>query len=212
MRLRTSLIALLITALLASPVMAKKLYRWVDKDGNVHYSDQVPPDEIDQARDELNAKGVVVDSVTEAATAAQIEAMGEEEQRLRAERLLELEELAADKKIEDSYADEEAIIRDRNRKLAGLNLSIRNATTFIENQTDSVISLEKRKTMVEADGGQVSDALQSMLDDLKRQVTQQQAVLELKTLERDEVVSFYEQELSSYRAMLKRKKQRETGS
>ena len=212
MRIYTGLVALLLMALLATPAMAQKLYRWVDKDGNVHYSDQVPPDEIDQAREELNEKGKVIETVDEAASAADLEALGEEAERLRTEQaLLELQ-IAKDRQIEASYADEEAIIRSRERKLGGINLAIRNSTAFIESQADSLNSLQKRKTKVESDGGKVSDAFQSMLDDLDRQITQQQAVLETKTREHDELVGFYDKELASYRAMLKRKEQRESGS
>ena len=212
MRLHTSLIAVLLMALLATPAMAQKLYRWVDKDGNVHYSDQVPPDEINQAREQLNEKGMVIQSVDVAASAEDLEALGEEAERLRTEQARLQLQIAQDKKIENSYADEDEIIRNRERKLGGINLAIRNSTAFIESQADSLTSLQKRKTKVEADGGKVSDAFQSMLDDLDRQITQQQAVLETKTRERDEVVGFYDKELASYRAMLKRKEQRESGS
>ena len=156
MRIYTGLVALLLMALLATPAMAQKLYRWVDKDGNVHYSDQVPPDEIDQAREELNEKGKVIETVDEAASAADLEALGEEAERLRTEQaLLELQ-IAKDRQIEASYADEEAIIRSRERKLGGINLAIRNSTAFIESQADSLNSLQKRKTKVESDGGKVS--------------------------------------------------------
>ena len=212
MRIYTGLVALMLMALLATPATAQKLYRWVDKDGNVHYSDQVPPDEIDQAREELNEKGMVIESVDVAASAEDLEALGEQAERLRTERARLLLQIAKDREIEESYADEEEIIRNRERKLGGINLVIRNSTTFIESQSDSLTSLQKRKTKVEADGGNVSDAFQSMLDDLDRQITQQQAVLETKTRERDEVVGFYDKELASYRAMLKRKEQREPGS
>lgn len=34
----------------------KKLYRWVDKQGNIHYDDALPPEAVDQARQELSAK------------------------------------------------------------------------------------------------------------------------------------------------------------
>ncbi len=33
----------------------KKLYRWVDKDGKVQFSDALPPEAVDQARTEINA-------------------------------------------------------------------------------------------------------------------------------------------------------------
>ncbi|MEY3515916.1 MAG: hypothetical protein RIS67_133 [Pseudomonadota bacterium] len=34
----------------------KKIYRWVDKDGKIQISDQLPPDAVDKARKEYNAK------------------------------------------------------------------------------------------------------------------------------------------------------------
>ena len=54
-------------------IQAKKMYRWVDAQGNVHFSDQVPPDQIQQKRDTLNEKARVVDTVDKAKTPEQIE-------------------------------------------------------------------------------------------------------------------------------------------
>jgi hypothetical protein len=39
----------------ASVAQEKKVYRWVDKSGKVHISDQLPPEANDQARQEYNA-------------------------------------------------------------------------------------------------------------------------------------------------------------
>lgn len=51
------LTALLGTALVAgAAAQEKKIYRWVDKDGKVQISDQLPPDAVDKARKEYNAK------------------------------------------------------------------------------------------------------------------------------------------------------------
>jgi hypothetical protein len=121
-------------------------------------------------------------------------------------------QLAEDQKLEDTYADEDQIIRNREQKLAGLDLSIRNASTFINTQASSLDSMEQRKAKVEAEGGKISDALQSMIDDLNRQVKQQEEILETKTAERNKVVSHYDDELARYRAMLARKKEREEAS
>ncbi len=38
----------------------KKLYRWVDKNGQVHYGDSVPPEYAEQDREVLNRQGVPV--------------------------------------------------------------------------------------------------------------------------------------------------------
>ena len=212
MKLHAVLITLVLSALLATPAIGQKLYRWVDSEGNVHYSDQVPPDEIDKAREELNQMGRVVNRIGMAASDAEIEAMDEEQKRLQQEQQRRLQEIAADQEIEDGYVDEQEIMRQRERKLAGLELSIRNAKTFISTQNESVASINKRKTKVEAAGSKVSDALQSMLEDLQRQVVEQQKVLDAKTVERVEVIAFYDQELANYRAMLKRKELRAADS
>lgn len=41
-------VLLLLLATLSSAAMAQQVYRWVDKDGNVHYGDRVPPEYAEQ--------------------------------------------------------------------------------------------------------------------------------------------------------------------
>ena len=53
-------VLLIIPLLLSSAVSAERLIRWVDKEGKVHYSDRVPVEHIDNARSELNARGVEI--------------------------------------------------------------------------------------------------------------------------------------------------------
>ena len=49
--------------LLGGPALAqnKKVYRWVDADGNVHYTESLPPEHRDSGHDVLNDQGLVVD-------------------------------------------------------------------------------------------------------------------------------------------------------
>ncbi|MGR8930867.1 MAG: DUF4124 domain-containing protein [Gammaproteobacteria bacterium] len=46
----------------------KKLYRWVDEQGNVTFSDQIPPDQVQHKRDTLNEKAEVLQSLEKAET------------------------------------------------------------------------------------------------------------------------------------------------
>ena len=39
--------------------MAAKVYRWVDENGEVHYSETLPPDFVDKKHDELDSRGIV---------------------------------------------------------------------------------------------------------------------------------------------------------
>jgi len=51
----------LVLGLLSTPVRAAEVYRWVDENGEVHYSESLPPDYKDKGYDVLNQQGIVVD-------------------------------------------------------------------------------------------------------------------------------------------------------
>jgi len=54
----------------------QKVYRWVDADGNIHYTESLPPDYKDTGHDVLNEQGMVVDEnqrLTPQATEARTE-------------------------------------------------------------------------------------------------------------------------------------------
>src|SRR4249919_1034157 len=59
----------LASASLSAQDVKKKLYRWVDKQGKVHYDDALPAEAVDQARQEFSAKtGTATGSVDRALT------------------------------------------------------------------------------------------------------------------------------------------------
>jgi hypothetical protein len=51
---------LLAATLWAATVSAAEVYRWVDENGEVHYSESLPPDYKDSGHDVLNRQGMVV--------------------------------------------------------------------------------------------------------------------------------------------------------
>ena len=51
---------ILLMSLMLSLSVQAQVYKWVDKDGNVHFSDQPPPDEESHGSDHLfNSRGLV---------------------------------------------------------------------------------------------------------------------------------------------------------
>jgi hypothetical protein len=46
--MKTLTAAIALAILVSSPVFAQKIHRWVDKDGNVHFGQSVPPEYADQ--------------------------------------------------------------------------------------------------------------------------------------------------------------------
>lgn len=65
-RLKSAIIiAITAGAIAAAPWTAQldaaEVYRWVDENGEVHYSESLPPDHKDRGHDVLNQQGIVVD-------------------------------------------------------------------------------------------------------------------------------------------------------
>jgi len=64
---------------LATNASAAEVYRWVDENGEVHYSESLPPNFKDQGHDVLNERGIVTDE-DQSLTPAPPEEVPEEEQ------------------------------------------------------------------------------------------------------------------------------------
>ncbi|MFU8877664.1 MAG: DUF4124 domain-containing protein, partial [Wenzhouxiangellaceae bacterium] len=73
---------------------AQSVYRWVDEDGNVHYSQALPPEQARGAHDRLTGSGLVAERIDRVRTdeeRAQLEELEQqqaeetERQRLRAQ-------------------------------------------------------------------------------------------------------------------------------
>jgi hypothetical protein len=192
------LTALLIVAALSTAATAQKLYRWVDEDGNVHYSDQVPPEAQDRPRDQVNSSGRVVESDEGMPDEGELQLSPEELERQQ-------QLIAQDEALARKYASEDDILQAKQRKIAGMDLTIQHAEAFLDGQKPNLDSLLERKAKVESEGGKISEALESMIDDLSRQLAEQRSKLDKARVDREETMAFYDQELSRYRDMQSRK-------
>jgi hypothetical protein len=100
----------------------KKLYRWVDKNGQVHYGDSVPAEYAEQDRDILNKQGVKVGreegTITpeEAATMAAAEKAARDEQKRKLRDRVLLQTYQSVKELE--------VLRDNRLELVDAQLTI----------------------------------------------------------------------------------------
>lgn len=99
----------------------KKLYRWTDSSGKVHYTDSLPPDVVNQARAELStATGLVRSTVDRAMTpeerrAAELEALRAAEAQARVENSRRSEEakvssFRTEEDLRAAYVDRQKVI------------------------------------------------------------------------------------------------------
>jgi len=110
-------ILLLAGSVIESAMAAQKLFRWVDKNGEVHYGDRVPPEEVKLDRDILNEYGVTVKSLPREMTKEE----QVERQRKEAIELAEQKQLLAAKRRDvillNTYLSINEIESLRNRHL-----------------------------------------------------------------------------------------------
>ena len=100
----------------------KKLYRWVDKNGQVHYGDSIPPEYAEQDREVLNRQGVslgkeegIITAEEAAAKAAADKAARDEQKRKLRDRVL-LQTYQSVKELE--------VLRDNRLELVDSQLTI----------------------------------------------------------------------------------------
>ncbi len=139
------LLVLLVGALLLAVATSAHagMYRWVDAQGSVHYSDRLPADAIDRASSELNRNGVIVKSVGEAPTADQLRARQAE---ITQKRELAREKMASerrDRALLDSYTSEDDIDLAKARALSTIEGQITSAQGYIA-------QIDKRRREIEA--------------------------------------------------------------
>lgn len=119
-RSTTILLTAVMLALLAGGAFAqdkqKKLYRWVDKSGQVHYGDSIPAEYAEQDRDVLNRQGVKV---------------GREEGTITPEE-------AAAKAVEDKAARDEQKRKLRDRVLLQTYQSVKEIEVLRDNRLELV--------------------------------------------------------------------------
>lgn len=118
-----------------------KTYKWVDKDGVVHYGDKIPAEYADQHKQQLNAQGQVVKEIEGAMTpeekaAAEKRRAAEEQAKAQA---------ANDKILLSTYGSVADLERARDTRLAALQGQVNIASSTTSDLEKEIARLEKQR-------------------------------------------------------------------
>lgn len=203
--LALALVAACTTA--AGDLQAQKLYRWVDKDGKVHYSDKVPPSEAGLARDELNTQGRTVDRVDRALTVeeqaqAKIDAEAAEVARKARE-----EQERMDHVLLASYDSEADLKRAYDERFDLVHQSIESARVGIRSQENSLAEILAHAADLERAGRPVGPNIQQSIETARKQVAQQAEYLARREGEQAALQQEYDSVVARYRTLKAASKQ-----
>src|SRR5688500_10791424 len=200
--LSAAVLVLLAGAAAAQTDKQKKLYRWVDKNGQVHYGDSVPAEYAEQDREVLNRQGVSVGreggTVTPeeaAAKAVSDKAARDEQQRKLRDRVL-LQTYQSVQELE--------ILRDNRLDLVDAQLTI---------QEQSLSNLRAQRAQIErmaaryapantaADAQPLPEELAADLERSANDIQTQQANLVRRRQERENIRQTFEADIQRYQEL-----------
>jgi hypothetical protein len=193
------IIFIVLVLLASTSIQAKKLYKWVDDNGQVHYSDQVPPEQIKKEHQELNDQAIVLEDIEKAKSDEEIlaEKMAEEE-RIRQQKLDEKEELKRQMIIK-SYTNEGEIIRLKEERLFAIEKNIEGAKQNLSFQKKSLEDMMKMAADRERSGQEVSSALLTRIKAIEEKIQDQYDFIEAKEKEIIKVNEQFDDDLAKYR-------------
>lgn len=152
------ILTLLLLAPLASAATETRVFKWVDKDGIVHYGDTIPARYAELPKEVLNDHGVTVANLEGKKSPEQIEADRIENERRVAANL----QKRADRALLSTYLSIEEILMHRDRRIELFQAQSRVTELYLSN-------LERRLETLRADASNFKPYSQNpdapMIDD-----------------------------------------------
>ncbi len=131
-------IAIFLMLVLSSHSVHAKLYKWVDADGKVHYTDRIPPEQAGQERKELNSQGVTIKTTERAKTKEELEAAKVQAASVAAAKKLADHKATMDRTLTQAYATEEDLRRGHDNELAAIDSVIKTTQISLKSQESAL--------------------------------------------------------------------------
>jgi hypothetical protein len=192
--------------LVFNPANAGALYKWIDEDGQIRYSDRLPAAQVKKKHHQLNSQGVVLSTREAAKSEAELAADAAAKLKLEKE-----EAIQAKLDEEQNKKDQVLLLTFSNEKELGLAREDR-----IE-VLDSVIQLisksisKTQQTLAElqtsadenylSQGKEVPGGLAQKIEHFTRKKESRRAQLDSKMLEKEKINEQYEIDLARYRLL-----------
>lgn len=160
-----------------------KVYKWVDKDGVVHYGSSIPPEYATQASEQLNSQGMVVKTTEAQKTPEQLAAEQKAQQQAQKQAQDQAAQQAHDRVLMDTYTSVADLERDRDSKLQAIDTQIKVLNGAVTGLQNSVAEYQSRANELTSKGKPVTADLQKHIDESQQQLVanQQQLLNEQKS-------------------------------
>lgn len=180
------------------------LYKWIDENGDVQYSDSIPPEQITNEHKELNDQGVTVNKHSRAKNADELKAEKARsvEDKRRHEEMSEraAKQAVYDRMLLDTYLTEQDLIAARDRKLTSLDGTIQITERSRKSAEESLQTFEQ-DTKDSAEGSKEREKAQQRLAEAQTQVAALDKFIAERRREQENIRTKFDQDLARFREL-----------
>ena len=204
-RLPDLLLAVLLCAV-SSTSLAGALYKWVDENGNVRYSDRLPPDQNKKKHQQLSSQGMVLSTRDAAKSpeemAIEAESKRKIEEQQREEIRIKTEQHKQDRVLLLTFSSEEEIELARDNRLQVMDSVIRLIESSIESTQGKLDQLTDRaQAAFISKGKEIPGGLAQKIEHFERKIESRDAQLQLKQANKEKVRHKYEVDLERFQLL-----------
>ena len=197
----SGLLALVLGALSPDAQAQRKLYRWTDKDGKIHYTDSLPAEAVKDKQEELNSQGIAIKTIERERTAEEQAAWEAEQAERETLRRAEEEKAKMDSVLTSSYPAESDLRRAYRERFDLIEQSLESARVGIRSQEKSLAELLAHAADLERNGKPVPAQIKDSITRARSQVADQRGYLERRETERTALHAEFDQLLARYREL-----------
>jgi hypothetical protein len=192
---------LVFTLLTVSVGQAARLYRWVDEEGNVHYTDKIPPAQVERGHQELSKDGVKTREVPRAKTKEEVERERELKQlRMEQQRLIEMQK-AEDRVLLRTFRSEDDLLLARDGKLAAIDVQMKVIQGNIRRYQQRLSNLQHRAATLERSGKPLPESLLANIETTLQNINQSYSSIERKEQSKNAIRETFERDLNRFREL-----------
>ena len=200
-RLLATIILLTAVVFSINPASATKLYKWVDDQGMVHFSDKIPPQDIKREHSEMDNSGLETKNVEAEKTTEEIAAEKRERERKAEQEKLAKEQAERDRVLLGTYSTEEEIIAARDRKLATMEATNALTKGSIDSLTQRLHDKKKSAADYERQGQEIPTEVRNEINDIKQEIEHHRAMIRAKQKEEENLKQKYQGYIDRFREL-----------
>ena len=202
----TKVLICLILLGISSIASAGKLYKWIDENGEVRYSDRLPVSEVKRKHQTLNAQGIVIATKDAAKTDEEIKAGKEAAKELQAKQEVERQNKEAQGRVDRvlllTFSSEKEMSRVKNDRIDVLDSVIRLIYKSIATTEERLSRFQKTaQEQYISKNKEVPGGLAQNIEESTRKLENREKQLSLKLGEKYKIEAQHEVDVARFRLL-----------